>query len=155
MLSIVTVASSTRMPTARLRPPSVMMLSVWPVAASAMIAARIDSGIDTATMTVDRHDPRNSRIMMLVSTAAIAPSLITPDTAAFTNSDWSPIATTFSVSGSVAWILGSASLIPCTIASVEVDPFFRIVISTDRDPSTWTTLVCGAVPSRTCATSRM
>ena len=41
MLSIVTVASSTRMPTASARPPSVMMLSVWPIAASAAIAPRI------------------------------------------------------------------------------------------------------------------
>ena len=35
MFSMVTVASSTRMPTASARPPRVMMLSVWPVAQSA------------------------------------------------------------------------------------------------------------------------
>ena len=58
-----------------------------------------------------------------------------------------------SVGGSVSWIFGSASLIPWTIASVEVAPFLRIVISTERLPSTWTTLVCGAEPSRTWATS--
>ncbi len=108
-----------------------------------------------AMITVDRHDPRNSRIIRLVSAAAIAPSLTTPLIAAFTNSDWSPIGTIFSVSGKVVWMAGSASLMPCTIASVEVAPFFRIVISTDRDPSTCTTLVCGAVPSRTWAMSRI
>ena len=71
MFSIVTVASSTRMPTASARPPSVMMFSVSPIAASAMIEPRIDSGIDTAMITVERQLPRNSRIIRLVSAAAI------------------------------------------------------------------------------------
>ena len=52
-----------------------------------MIAARIASGIEIAMITVERQLPRNSRIIRLVSTAAIAPSLTTPSTAAFTNSD--------------------------------------------------------------------
>ncbi len=63
MFSIVTVASSTRMPTASARPPSVMMLSVWPDADSPATAARIASGIEAAMMTVERHEPRNSRII--------------------------------------------------------------------------------------------
>ena len=71
MFSMVTVASSTRMPTASARPPSVMMLSVSPTAASAMIEPRIDSGIDIAMITVERQLPRNSRIIRLVSAAAI------------------------------------------------------------------------------------
>ncbi len=78
MFSIVTVASSTRMPTASARPPSVMMLSVSPIADSAMIEPRIDSGIDTAMITVERQLPRNSRIIRLVSAAAIAPSTRRP-----------------------------------------------------------------------------
>ena len=40
MFSMVTVASSTRMPTASARPPSVMMLSVSPIAASSAIDAQ-------------------------------------------------------------------------------------------------------------------
>ncbi len=87
MLSIVTVASSTRMPTASARPPSVITLSVCPNAASAAIAASTASGIDTAMITVERHEPRNSRIISDVSAAAIAPSRTTPETAAFTKID--------------------------------------------------------------------
>ena len=73
MFSMVTVASSTRMPTASARPPSVMMLSVSPMAARAMIEPRTDSGIDTAMISVERQLPRNSRIIRLVSAAAITP----------------------------------------------------------------------------------
>ena len=78
MLSIVTVASSTSMPTASARPPRVMMLSVSPIADSAAIAPRIDSGIEVVTISVERQLPRNSRIIRLVSAAAITPSRITP-----------------------------------------------------------------------------
>ena len=76
--SISTVASSTRMPTARAIPPSVMVLSEWPSAHRTMIDVRIDSGIEVATISVLRHEPRNSRIIRAVSPAAIAPSLSTP-----------------------------------------------------------------------------
>ena len=78
MLSMVTVASSTRMPTASARPPSVMMFKVSPMADSAAIAPRIDNGIEVVTIRVDRQLPRNSRIIRLVSAAAITPSRITP-----------------------------------------------------------------------------
>ena len=40
------------MPTASASPPSVMMLSVSPIADSMMMAPSTDSGIDTAMMTV-------------------------------------------------------------------------------------------------------
>ena len=52
MFSIVTVASSTRMPTASASPPSVMMLSVSPSAHRMASAPRIESGIEIAMMTV-------------------------------------------------------------------------------------------------------
>ena len=106
IFSIVTVASSTRMPTASARPPSVMMLSVCPASASPAMAARMASGIEAAMMTVDRHEPRNSRIIRLVSAAAITPSRITPDTAAFTKTDWSESGLTLRPGGSVAASLG-------------------------------------------------
>ena len=48
MFSIVTVASSTRMPTASASPPSVMMLSVSPSAQRIASAPRIESGIEIA-----------------------------------------------------------------------------------------------------------
>src|SRR5205807_7993325 len=61
--SISTVASSTRMPTAKAMPPSVMVLSEWPKAHRTMMDTRIDSGIDVATIRVLRHEPRNTRII--------------------------------------------------------------------------------------------
>ncbi len=74
VFSIVTVESSTRMPTASASPPSVMVLSVSPRKCRTMIAARIDSGIEIRTISVDRQDPRKSRIISPVRPAAIAPS---------------------------------------------------------------------------------
>ena len=87
MFSIVTVESSTRMPTASARPPSVIVLSVSPRKYSTTSDDRIASGIEIMTTTVDRHEPRNSRIISAVSPAAIAPSRSTPSTDCFTNTD--------------------------------------------------------------------
>ena len=87
MFSIVTVASSTRMPTASASPPRVMTLSVSPMTESVMIEPRTESGIEIAMMSVDRQLPRNSRIIRLVSAAAMTPSRTTPATAPFTNMD--------------------------------------------------------------------
>ncbi len=42
------------------------------------MAARTDSGIEIAMITVERQLPRNSRIMTLVRAAAMTPSWITP-----------------------------------------------------------------------------
>ena len=66
MFSIVTVASSTRMPTASARPPRVMMLIVSPSALRMRIELRIESGIDTAMISVLRQSPRKSRIISAV-----------------------------------------------------------------------------------------
>ncbi len=63
------------------------MFSVCPVIDRPVSALRIASGIETAMITVERQLPRNSRIIRLVSAAAITPSLTTPVTAAFTNRD--------------------------------------------------------------------
>ena len=87
MFSIVTVASSTRMPTASASPPSVMMLSVSPSAESVAIEPSTESGIEVAMMTVERQLPRNSRIIRLVRAAAMMPSWMTPLTAPLTNTD--------------------------------------------------------------------
>ena len=64
-----------------------MMFSVSPLAARPATAASTLSGIEVAMISVERQLPRNSRIIRLVSAAAITPSRMTPDTAAFTNSD--------------------------------------------------------------------
>ena len=92
MFSIVTVASSTRMPTASARPPRVITLMVSPSTDSTVIEARIASGIEIVMISVERQLPRNSRIISPVSAAAITPSRITPETASLTNTDWSPTA---------------------------------------------------------------
>src|SRR5215475_7779120 len=78
MFSMVTVASSTRMPTASAKPPSVMMLKVSPRKLSIMTDVRIDNGMEIAMMTVLRQFPRNSKIIRPVRHAAITASRITP-----------------------------------------------------------------------------
>ena len=50
---------------------------------------RIESGIDISTTKVERHEPRNSRIISPVSPAAMAPSRSTSLIAPDTNTDWS------------------------------------------------------------------
>ena len=87
MFSMVTVASSTRMPTASASPPSVMMLMVSPSRPSTMIDVRMDSGIETAMMSVLRQLPRKSRIITAVRHAAMMASWITPLIAARTKTD--------------------------------------------------------------------
>ncbi len=74
MFSISTVASSTRMPTASARPPSVMMLMVSPSALSRMTETKIDSGMEMEMTIVGRQSPRNSRIMTAVRAAAMTAS---------------------------------------------------------------------------------
>ena len=55
-----------------------MMLMVSPSALSAMIDVRIESGIETAMMTVLRQLPRKTRIMSAVRQAATIASRTTP-----------------------------------------------------------------------------
>ena len=155
MFSMVTVASSTKIPTAKAKPPKVMMLSVSPKAYRPSKAPMMDSGIDTAMMMVERQLPKNKKIIKLVSAAAIIPSMATALIAARTNMDWSLIGMTVSASGKDGLIALSFSSTPSTMASVEVLPFFSTDINTERLPLTWTILVCGALPSCTWATSRM
>ena len=96
----------------------------------------MDKGIDTATIKVERQLPRNRKIMMLVSAAAIMASTATPLMAARTNSDWSLIGCTVKLGGRVAFMPSSFSRMPSTIDSVEVDPFFSTDINTERLPLT-------------------
>ena len=155
MFSIATVASSTRMPTASARPPSVMMLIVSPSALSAMIDDRIDSGIDTAMISVLRQLPRKIRIISAVRQAEMIASRTTPSIAARTNSDWSASGLISSSGGRLVAIRGSDSLMRETMSSVEAVPLLITESSAARWPSTRTMLVCGGEPLRTWATSRM
>ena len=155
MFSMVTVASSTRMPTASAKPPSVITLIVCPSTDSVAIEHSTASGIDTVMMRVERHDPRNTRIIRPVSAAAIRPSRTTAVTESRTKGDWSATKRRLTPGGSVAWIAGRRALTPAMMSSVEAEPIFRIDISTPLRPSSSTTLVCGGLPLCTKATSRM
>ena len=87
MFSTSTVASSTRIPTASARPPSVMMLIVSPSALITISDVSTESGIETAMIKVLRQLPRKTRIMNPVRQAAITPSRTTPLIDARTNMD--------------------------------------------------------------------
>ena len=52
-----------------------------------MIEQKMDSGIDSATTKVLRHEPKNKRIIVAVSKAAKTPSRSTPFKAARTKID--------------------------------------------------------------------
>ena len=156
MFSIATVASSTRMPTASARPPSVMMLIVSPSALSTMIDVRIDSGIETAMISVLRQLPRNSRIISAVRQAAISASRTTPSIARAHEQRLIGERLDLELRRQAGRDLRQHLLDArrrcrasrrCRSSS--------IVSSAARWPSTRTMLVCGGKPSRTCATSRM
>jgi hypothetical protein len=107
MFSMVTVASSTRIPTASASPPSVMMLIVSPSAERHAMDVRIDNGIEIVMISVLRQLPRNSRIRRPVSAAAMTASRTTPEIAARTNTDWSLVASILRELGNEARIWGS------------------------------------------------
>ena len=144
MFSISTVASSTRMPTASARPPSVMMLIVSPRALRTMIDVRIESGIETAMISVLRQLPRKSRIISPVRPAAMTPSRTTPLIDAFTNNDWSESGCDLQLQAAgPRRSPGAAAFTLEMMSSVEALPDFRITISAERWPFTRTMLVCG------------
>ena len=63
----------------------------------------MDSGIETATMRVERQLPRKSRISAAVSPAATSASWTTPEMAALTKTDWSNSNRTLISAGSSFW----------------------------------------------------
>jgi len=85
--STATVASSTRIPTARAIPPRVMRLSVCPSAPRTMMETRSESGIETRTISVLRQLPRKRSIISPVSPAAMMASRTTPSIAPRTKTD--------------------------------------------------------------------
>src|ERR1700719_1800271 len=87
IFSISTVASSTRIPTAKANPPRVIILIVSPRALSATIEQRMESGIETQIIKVLRQLLKNRRIINAVKHAAIMASRITPWIEALTKID--------------------------------------------------------------------
>ena len=125
------------------------MLIVSPSALSTMIEVRIDSGIETAMISVLRQLPRKSRIISAVRQAAMMASRTTPWIEARTNSDWSASGLISSSGGSPAAMRGSVSLTRAMMSSVDAEPVLITESSAARWPSTRTMLVCGGEPSRT------
>ena len=107
MFSISTVASSTRMPTASASPPRVMMLIVSPSSESMISETRMESGMETAMIRVERQLPRKTRIMKPVRQAAMTASRTTPVMAPRTKIDWSESGVILSCGGSVCASPGS------------------------------------------------
>ena len=128
-------------------PPSVITFSVWP-------SAREHDDRDQ-----DRERDRDRRRSACCassrgtagSSAPSAPrrcaaSLTTPSTAARTKSDWSKSSVDLELlAAAVASVAGSMLAdARRRRRACDASPFFRIDISTERRPSTWTMLVCGA-----------
>ena len=107
MFSISTVASSTRMPTASARPPSVMMLMVSCSALSTMIETRIESGIEMAMISVLRQLPRKQQNHQRRQAGGDHAFANTPCTAARTKIDWSNSGVITICGGSRVLICGS------------------------------------------------
>ena len=89
MFSTATVASSTRMPTARASPPSVIRWMDCPLTQSAKAAASSASGMFTTTMNAVRQSRRNSSTIRPVSSAPRPPSLSRSRIERSTTGDWS------------------------------------------------------------------
>src|ERR1035437_8250092 len=132
MFSIATVASSTRMPMASANPPRVMMLMVSCSMARMLSEVRMESGMETAMMTVERQLPRKTRIMMAVRQAAMMASRTTPSMAPRTKIDWSESELICNCGGN--WPLMAMSLFctPLMMSSVEDEPIFMMLMRTAR-----------------------
>ncbi len=85
------------------------MLMVSPMALRTMIEVRIDSGIETAMISVLRQLPRKIRIISAVRQAAMTASRTTPLMDARTNSDWSAMGRARNSGGSPASTMGNVA----------------------------------------------
>ncbi len=87
VFSIVTTASSTRMPMARANPPNDMTLSVWPASHNPTREPVRAKGMFNSTTITVRTSRRKSKIINPTSVAPIAPSVATDLIAARTVGD--------------------------------------------------------------------
>src|SRR6202162_338229 len=140
MFSTSTVASSTRMPTARGSPPRVIIFMVSPIALITMMEVRIASGMEVAIIRVLLQLPRNARIMKAVRHAAISVSRTTPLIAPRTKRDGSARGAISSCGGTVVLICGRSDLMPAITLRVDALPAFWMVSNTERWPLTRTML---------------
>ena len=82
-------------------------------------------------ITVERQLPRNTRIITLVSNAAMTPSRATLLIDSRTKVEASPSNEIFSDGGSDSPICGSIARMRLTSVRVEASPFFKAAISTE------------------------
>ena len=118
------------------------------------IEVRIESGMETAMISVLRQLPRKIRIMMPVRPRQSWLRESRPDRRPHEDRLIGQRLHFQIRAARVAAICGSRLCAPATISSVEALPVLRIDTSAPRWPSSRTMLVCGAKPSRTWATSR-
>lgn len=93
-------------------------------------------------MSVERHEPRKSRIISAVSAAASVASVSSPSMACSTNPDASASTSTRVPSGAAALMVGSIAFTRLATSSVEASPFFITVSTTLRRPSARAMFVC-------------
>ena len=120
-----------------------------------MSEQRMESGMETAMMSVERQLPRKTRIMMAVRQAAMMASRTTPSDGAAHEDRL----VRERIDAQLRRQLALDALQLFAHAGDDVQrgggAGFQMFISTARLPSTRTMLVCGGLPSRTWATSRM
>ena len=126
VFSIVTVASSTRMPIASAIPPSDMMLIVFPVAHSPTKEPKSARGILETTTSTLLRSPKNSKIISPVKPAPIMPSVATLSTAATTVGDSSNSKSILTSLGTASWNNFIDFLTSAT--TVKVDPVSFLMI---------------------------
>ena len=126
-----------------------MTLMLCPTAARAMIEDRMESGMDAATIRVERQLPTKISTARPARIAAVTISCTTSSMEARTKFDASLNGLIEMPGGSVLRIWGSLALTPATTARVEASPVFRIWSRIACWPFTMTMFCCGGPPSWT------
>ena len=119
MASMATVASSTRMPTAKASPPKVMRLMVWPQSQRPSTASSSASGMLTTTTSVLRASRRKTKTIRPVSTAPSKASRKRSSMARLTIGLWSISYVTLMSAGTAAWKTARFSFTRPTTESVD------------------------------------
>ena len=153
MFSRTTMASSISNPMQSESAISVSALSVKPKAYSAMKVATTEIGSVSAVITVLRHDARNRKTMMTVSTPPSMMVRLTPSTLAFTYFDWSERMVSSMSLGRSFFKRSIAALTPTPTSTVLLPRTLSMSRLIARTPSMRAKLVCSLLPSTMVATS--
>ena len=102
----------------------------------------MESGMETSTISVERQEPRNIRIISPVSPAAMVPSRSTSLMALDTYTDWSNSGVITRSLGAAARMPGSSDFTVLTTDRVDALPFLSTSSSTPRLPLSRTMFCC-------------